>query len=234
METVKSLNATNPKKIGLFSTQEIKSAYQAVFRNSTEEPGFYYWDLGDQIDSRTFRQYMVELKNGLAQLCESQLQKRLNYQSMGRFNHQHTSRYHRDNGDTFSFLMLGYEPTPVDSRAFITDYTKYLEKENLSLIDFFGGDQEANLVLNQEMLDPYTTEMNPFHKDHYRLLLLNNSKSYDAPSHGVFHSAEIPHKMEEKDRVLNYLMLHLCDWETKEHYDEQAVHDFIYNDKVDR
>lgn len=232
MGSIKSVNDTSDDTT--FSTKQLQAIYEAVFRNSSEQPGFYFQDFGSQIDSATFRQKMVELKEGLSNLCELRTNQQLNYQGIGRFNHQHSSRFHRDSAEEHSFLMLGYEPTQVDSKVYVADYTKYIESQNISLEAYFGGNQSVNTASDEQLLEPYITELEPFSKNHYRLLLVNNSKSFEAKTWGVFHRGEVLQKLEGEDRTLNYMMLHLCDTTVKEQYNAQKISDFINTRNVDR
>ncbi|MEO1052283.1 MAG: hypothetical protein AAFX87_16745 [Bacteroidota bacterium] len=217
-----------------FSTSKINAIYDAVFRGSTEQPGFYFQDFGKQIDSKTFRQLMVELKSGLSRICELRSDKQLNYQWMGRFNHQHSSGFHRDSAEAHSFLMLGYEPTNVDSKVFVADYSKLIESHNVSLEAYFEGTQDINTANNNHPISPFVTELAPFPKDHYRLLLVNNSKSFEEKTYGLFHRGEVAHKIDGEDRIINSLMLHMCDKSVEEQFDSSAIMDFIHTEKVDR
>ena len=217
-----------------YSIKELNAIYQAVFRNSTSQPGFYYQDLGKQLNSKAFRQRMIELKDGLSYISEQASNKKLNYQSIGRFNHQHSSRFHRDSAEPLSFLMLGYEPTQVESKVYIADYTKLIESQNISLEAYFEGDEGINTAADEKQLNPYVTELSPFSKDNYRLLLLNNSKSFQEKTFGVFHRGEISQKVDQEDRIINYMMLYLCDKEAEEQHSVEAISEFVNTDKVHR
>lgn len=212
----------------------IITIYNNIFRESTKQTGFYYLNLGSKLDSKVFRQLMVEFKNALSNLCKQHLKKELHYQSLGRFNHQNTSKPHRDTAGNHSFLMLGYEPTMVESKAYITDYSKYIEHKGISIETFFGEDKEANLVDDISLLEDYKTEMKPFNKDDYRILIANNSRSYEETTLGVFHSAEITKKLDNQDRILNYIMLQLSDLNSEEQYTLQNVQEFLSTDKINR
>lgn len=208
--------------------------YEKVFRNSIEQPGFHWVDFGKDIDSTIFRQKMVDLKDELTELCRIHLHQELIYQWLARFNHQHTSRFHRDSAAEHSILMLGYEPTQVDSQVYIADYSKLIEKENTSLIDFFGGNEDVNIPFDESSLASYSTELLPFPKNHYRLLVLNNSKSFEDKTYGVFHRGDIPEKIEGEDRVINSVMLNIGEIGTKENYKEKEIVDFVTTNKIDR
>ncbi len=217
-----------------FSKKEVNNIYKEVFRQSTINSGFCYFDFGKEIDSKSFRQIMVNLKKSLSETCKTKLNKKLIYQSIGRFNHQNTSRFHRDTAENHSFLMLGYEPTKVDSKVYVADYSKYIEVHNIPLLNYFENDESTNTIGNYDCLEPYITELNPFYKNHFRLLILNNSKSFTEKTYGVFHRGEIPNKVEQENRVLNYMMLYLSGKLVEEKYSNEIVNDFISTKLVSR
>lgn len=212
----------------------IKTIYSNVFRQNTERKGYYYLNLGCNINSKTFRQSMVNIKNRLSALCKKNMNKELHYQSLGRFNHQYTSKPHRDTAPDHSFLMLGYEPTVVESTVYITDYSKFIERENIPIDAFFGEDKEANLVHNISQFEEYIKEIRPFNKNDYRIIIANNSRSYKEKTFGVFHSAEIPKKMDNQDRIINYMMLKLSSLNSEERYTIQNIKKFLNTEKVNR
>ncbi|MEL6535776.1 MAG: hypothetical protein AAFQ98_10210 [Bacteroidota bacterium] len=217
-----------------YSLQKLEVIYQAVFRRSTEQPGFYFEDLGPQGDSSAFRKRMVALKEGLARLCKMHTRQRLNYQWMGRFSHQHTSQFHRDSAQPHSYLILGYEPTQVESKVSLADYTKLVEDQGISLAEYFGGSQEVNTANADPQLQRYVTELAPFPKNHYRLLLLNNSKSFETTTYGVFHRGEVLQKVAGEDRILNSLMLYTTTLEEEDPHTPQEVNNFVTTEHVDR
>lgn len=222
------------KKTEALSENELNKVFSTVFRKSTDHAGFYFWDFGNQIDSQGLRNFMIELKNGLSKLSELHFKKRLNYKSLGRSNHQNSSKPHRDTAEEHSFLMIAYEPSNVDSEVFVSDYSKYLEEHEISIKDFFGNEEGINLVDTTQLTKQYISELKPFNNNNYRLLLINNSKSFEEKTYGLFHSAEIPEMKNGEDRVLNYMMMHLCDTDVEEEYKENAIHTFVYSDKIDR
>jgi len=218
----------------VFSIKQLETIYDAVFRESTNQPGYYFQDFGKLIDSKIFRQRMVELKNGLSKICELRLNKELNYQGAGRFNQQNTSRFHRDTAEEHAFLMLGYEPTKVDSKVYVADYSKHIESQNMSVETYFGGDEDVNTADDDQLLLPYITQLAPFPKNNYRLLLLNNSKSFKENTFGVFHRGEVLQKIEGEDRILNYMLLHFRNRTIEKNQEEQVSLNFVNTDKVAR
>lgn len=215
------------------TTNQVNEAFEAVFRSSTEQPGFYYLDLGPNLDSQSFRRIMVELMNGVMSRAESRLGRQLKIQWIGRFDHQHTSRFHRDNAAAHSFLLLGYEPTEIESSASVADYSKWIQTQGLTVEDYFG-DPEVNTAADDSELDPVASTLGPFTKNHYRLLLLNNGKSTTEPALGVFHRGEVTASDSNHDRVINSIMLYLDDGAGSAQPSSQEVEAFITTTRIDR
>ncbi|HAA19323.1 MAG TPA: hypothetical protein DCP28_11330 [Cytophagales bacterium] len=177
---------------------------------------------------------MVELKEGLTAVSQRRANLRLNYQWMGRFSHQHTSQFHRDSAHPHSFLMLGYEPTAVDSRVYVADFSKLIEQHGIPLATYFGGSQEVNVAAEAPSIAPYVTELTPFPKDHYRLLVLNNSKSFQKPTFGMFHRGEVQQKQSAEDRIINSIMLYMANPEEEEQHTQQDISNFVNTQQVNR
>ncbi|MCR9248818.1 MAG: hypothetical protein NXI20_00285 [bacterium] len=220
-------------KTPAFSIHELEEIYKNVFRDSTAQPGFFFKDFGKDIGSEDFRAVMVELKEGLTELVNKNTDHQLNYHWLGRFDHQHTSGFHRDSADPNSVLMLGYEPTTIDSRVFLADFSKLVEDKGISMIEYFGGD-DINTARDEKEIEPYVTELTPFPKDTYRLVILNNAKSFNQPSFGMFHRGEVPEKSNGSDRVINSIMMYQTDKGTVESYGEKEVAEFINTQEVNR
>lgn len=225
---------TMPEQQNTFTTQQLQLAYDVVFRCSTDQPGFYYQDLGGDLDSHDFRRVMVELMKGLMALSELHSDVGLDIRWIGRFNHQHTSRFHRDNADAHSFLMLGYEPTKVDSRVSVADYSKWIETQAISTMTYFGSNTEVNTARDEDELEPFVTEFSPFSNDHYHLLLLNNSKAFDGNPLGVFHRGVVAEPDTDHDRVINSIMLYAGGDKRSSVPDTQVIDEFVTTDKVNR
>lgn len=172
------------------------------------------------------------MKERLSDLCRNKVGSKLLYRWLGRFNHQVTSGFHRDNAGDHSFLLLGYEPTAVNSRVFVADYTRMIEDKEISLREYFEGFEDINVARSTYSLESYTTEVRPFPKEHYRLLILNNSKSFDHKTFGVFHRGIIDEKAVGEDRVINSVMLELASLPIEEQVGTQDVLDFVRTDKV--
>ena len=222
------------QEINHFTSDELHVIYETVLRESTQHAGFYFKDFGAQLGSEKLRKSMVELKEGLSAISAQRTAHQLNYQWMGRFNHQHSSGFHRDSAHEHSFLILGYEPSKVDSRVSVADYSQLIADKKLSIEVYFEANTEVNIFNKNWDLAPYATELKPFPKENYRLLVLNNSKSFKEATFGVFHRGEVLQKSEQEDRILNSIMLYRADKGTAEQFNEEAVSDFITTDVVHR
>ena len=89
------------------ATQLALEAYPKVFRTDFGQPGFALINLGSQFGSEQQRRLMVELKQEFDRLEQTHRNRRLVYQSLGRFDQQVTTKPHRDGGPDESILMLG-------------------------------------------------------------------------------------------------------------------------------
>lgn len=128
--------------------------------------------------------------------------------------------------------MLGYESTTVDSKVYLADFTKYLEDKGLSAQDYFRNSVNGNFAPDDEALTPYVSELTPFPKDHYRLVIINNSRSFGQQSYGIFHRGEVPDNPDQEDRLVNGVMLTLCDLDVDEHYEAHMIANFVDSDLV--
>lgn len=107
-----------------------------------------------------------------------------------------------------------------------------IEDKEISLREYFEGFEDINVARSTYSLESYTTEVRPFPKEHYRLLILNNSKSFDHKTFGVFHRGIIDEKAVGEDRVINSVMLELASLPIEEQVGTQDVLDFVRTDKV--
>lgn len=205
-----------------------RKIYNDVFRTSDSQLGFYFVDLGDEIDSKIFRKIMVDLKGSLTKHCKIHQRKWLTYQSLGRFNQQKTSKFHKDTADSSSFLMLGYEPTKVGSKVRVADFDKYFNQKGKEPHGSLGEDHHITSAAGEIIPKSFVTELNDFPKENYRILLLNNSEAL-----GVFHSAEIGESIEGEMRVINYMMMYMHSHCVEESYNDKEIENFINTDKVD-
>lgn len=181
--------------------------YDAVFRTTLDKPGFALITFAGEIDSAGLREAMTALVRGLSKRNGDDP---LTVQSAQRFDQQNTTRFHLDNGPDESYLLLGYEPSPVSSELAVADYaraafdlgispTEYLDRYN----PMFAG--------NAERLVPYTTRLDLFDSRSAQLLIINNSRlPFDAGGRnrlGVLHQATIPAPIPAETRVINSVQI---------------------------
>jgi hypothetical protein len=105
-----------------------------VFRTNTNEVGFIHLDFGKNLTPYQFRS-MVDLKNELSKFTIVKYDKKLSYHWLVRFDQQVNTPFHVDNAADQSFLMLGYEPSEIESELHIADY-KYANESGTATKDY--------------------------------------------------------------------------------------------------
>ncbi len=207
-----------------------KDCFEDVFRTETHRPGFCLLDLGPDVNSLRLREVMVMMKKTLSRLTKDRFSQSLNYQWLGRFDQQASTKYHLDNAPNQSFLMLGYEPSEIESELYIADYVKLSQDHGISSGDFF---ERYNPIYadHEDALKPYISRVKPFNKDSFRIVLINNSNG-EAPRDtlGVLHMARMVNPDLEKSRVVNSMMLAMSSEEKNS--DKQAEETFLITDHV--
>jgi hypothetical protein len=203
------------------------SVYERVFRKDFNQPGFVVVDFGVSITSEMLRDCMVMLKNRLSQLHSAHTGQKLMYHWMGRFDQQATTKFHLDNAADQSFFMLGYEPSKVKSKLYFADYVQFCNSMNLSGEEYFDK-YNPMYTEGEAQLKPYTTEVEGFREDTYKIVLMNNSNMKIADGTiGVLHKAEIVQKDPDLERVINSTMIYAADMDETESFSEIQQQEFI-------
>ena len=211
--------------------------YRRTCRVNFDAPGFCVLNVGHEIDSVAFRQLMVDLKREMAAIHESTTGRTLAYRSAARFDQQDTTRPHLDGGPDESLLMLGYEPSAVDSELEISDYAKCAFDRGISPKAFMA---EYNPMFKPgyDMLRPYTTRVPCFAKADYRIVCINNSCAAYAESQpawqGTLHTATIRTPDETVSRVINSTMIASVPVGTADKVDAEALDEFVSTSVVRR
>jgi hypothetical protein len=184
--------------------------YERVCRTRFDSPGFYLINLGPEASSRSLRQVMVSLKEGLGGIHQARAGQDLVFVSAGRFDQQVTTKLHRDGGPDECFLMLGYEPSAIVSDIAIGDYAKCAFDLGLSASEFLDR-HNPMFVAGEELLRPYTTPVESFSNQSFQILLVNNSiapySSEEQVWQGVLHTATIRNPSSSARRVVNSTMI---------------------------
>ena len=197
-------------KIEVFNVKKIaRNCMDKVFRTSTDKPGFIEIDFGKNISSNQLRAIMVELKKELSKNTRKRFNKKLIYHWLVRFDQQVNTPYHVDNAEDQSFLMLGYEPSQIDSVLYLADYYKYARESAKAPKDYL---KNFTPIFEQEesWLAPYSSKVKPFEKDTYKIVLINNSNpKSNRETLGVFHKAHILNSDLGKSRIVNSMIVNL-------------------------
>ncbi len=201
------------------------------------EPGFCLVDAGRSLDSVSFRRLMVDLKQAMARIHESVRGPTLSYLSAARFDQQTTTRPHLDGGPPECFLMLGYEPTEVDSELEISDYAKCAFDLGLSPQEFMAR-HNPMFHAGYELLRPYATRIPCFSKTAFQIVCINNSSAplsrESLAWQGTLHTATILTPDESQRRVINSTMIASVPIGTPDLVTEAQQQEFIHTSVVRR
>lgn len=212
----------------------IAVCYEKVFRIKCNQPGFMVLDFGKQFSSELLRQKMVEIKNKLNSLVQENFNKELHYQWLGRFDQQTTTKLHIDNAPHESFLMLGYEPTVIQSELYFADFAKFCQDQKITETIFFE-DYNPLFETNEQKLLEYITKVGSFFADHFKIVLMNNSHiNTENSTKGVLHQAKIIHSDLTKERIINSMMFYMETIQEKLRSSKQEEQEFISTTKISR
>ena len=212
------------------------TVYQLVCRTDFNAPGFALLDLGPQCDSITLRTRMVELKDFLSEQHQRQLGQPIVAVWMGRFNQQITTKLHLDGGPDASLLMLGYEPSVVESRVRLGDYSQCASRHGLTPREFL--DQHNPMFpAGEALLQPDITDIARANCAHFQILLVNNScRSQTDGSlgwQGVLHQAIMLVPRPGERRVVNSMLLTTGDL-AADAMTAAARHDYLTTDQINQ
>jgi hypothetical protein len=186
-----------------------KNAIRDVFRTDTSKPGFIHIDLGEESSSSELRATMVALKKELSSYTKATYDRPLSYHWLVRFDQQVNTPFHVDNAANQSFLMLGYEPTPIQSELYIGDYHKYA-RECKDAPKSYLKDFTPVFENNHEHLKPYITKVETLSNNSYSIVLINNSvPTNHKETLGAFHKATMRSQDFSKERVVNSMIMNM-------------------------
>lgn len=187
-----------------------EQAAPLVFRTDVTRPGFALIDFGDGLDARRFRALLLGLADGLGRAYEGEFGRPLLLRSTDRFDQQVSTEAHRDGGPDESVLVLGYEPTEVDSRVSLVDYTRAALDRGLAPAEFLVRFNPITAA-GRDALAGYATDVTAFDRTRYQALVINNGCAdlvqRDRGMLGVLHRAVMLTPSPQKTRHVNSLML---------------------------
>jgi hypothetical protein len=181
-----------------------------VFRKDLSQPGFAVIDLGPDFDSVRFRSMLIGFYSALDGIYLRDFSRRLVLRSVGRFDQKVTSDAHLDGAPDESILMLGYEPSEIQSRLSLIDYTRCAADRGLTPVEFLrrfhlGSDSTS------EVLASYATAATPFDSRHYRIVIINNSRLAVSAGKtgmlGVLHKSTVFAHEPGQRRMINTLLM---------------------------
>lgn len=176
--------------------------------------------------SLTLRAAMLGLKETLSAIHLAWTGQRLGYLSLARFDQQVTTRLHVDGAPPESYLMLGYEPSEVESALTLADLTRAAHAHSITPEELLRG-LSTDRMGWERRLRPYIIPLRAGEARIPRILVLNNSTlPYGADnSQGMLHQATIRRSPPGARRIVNSILLvpippgdsepagtDLCDW----------------------
>lgn len=209
----------------------IESIYAEVFRKDYEGSGFAILSFSEDIGSRNLRKSMLRLKRGLSEKCQNEFNEELDYYWLTRFDQQETTKYHRDNAPTDSYLMLGYEPTAVESRLLFADYHRFIADNDIPIKRYYDL-YNPMFTDGEDHLGPYIKEVKDFDKNTYKIVLINNSDLESDKTLGVLHKAEMIATDPRQPRIVNSMMLYLKPESEPPRLSEKDQTNFVETDEV--
>jgi hypothetical protein len=211
--------------------------YRRTCRVTFDAPGFCVLNVGQDIDSVAFRRLMVDLKREMAAIHEEIAGSTLAYLSAARFDQQETTRPHLDGGPDECFLMLGYEPSAIDSEIEIADYARCAFDLGYSPKEFMA-EYNPMFSAGYDILRPYTTRLACFSRTDYQIICINNScapwSDLRRAWQGTVHTATIPAPDESQRRVIDSTMIAPVPAGTPDTVDGDELNDFITTSAVRR
>ncbi|WP_299710424.1 hypothetical protein [uncultured Tenacibaculum sp.] len=221
-------------KISEKVTQEhLEKIFSSIFRDNYNDYGFIVISFERNINSSILRKHMVDIKKGLSEKCVHKFTKELDYFWLGRFDQQNTTKFHRDNAPSDSFLMLGYEPSKIKSKLSFADYHQLISDKNIPVDKYY---ELHNPIFKdgETLLQPYIQEIENFNNNTFQIVLLNNSDLNSNKTFGVLHKAEIIEQDLHQTRVINSMMLSLKPLHQSNNISKQEEINFLETDFISK
>lgn len=184
--------------------------FRRVCRSDFDAPGFCLVNFGSVLSSPEFRLHMVRVYGELRNIHQKHTGDDLLFESATRFDQQVSTKLHLDGGPEESLLMLGYEPSSVQSSFTIADYSRFAFDRAIEPIEAL---EQYNPMFKagQTALQPYTTHISCFMSQDYQIVFVNNSfapYSSETPRwQGVMHGASVLNPDDDQRRVINSTQL---------------------------
>lgn len=214
-----------------------RAIYDRTCRTDFSSPGFCVANLGQSIGSVAFRTLMVEIKCHMATIHEATTGRTLAYRSAARFDQQETTRPHLDGGPNECFLMLGYEPTLVQSKLELFDYSKCAFQMGISPQEFLAK-YNPMFAGGYELLRDFATPVPCLPAKEFNIVCNNNSSAAFSETEpvwqGVLHTATILTPNEAHRRIINSTMIAPAEIDSAAANDADVLGDFVTTSIVRR
>jgi len=172
-------------------TETFQPLISSVLRSDQTKPGFCLLSFAKKINSHELRKNMLRVAS---------LFKKMKPVSAGRFNQQENAPFHLDSGAPNNILILGYEPTEVDSTPAIADFHAAANANKVTPESFLNT-LNPMFLNGRSLLAPYITSLTNDKKEPW-ILVINNGKAT-----GVMHAVDIHEVRPNCPRIVNSLML---------------------------
>jgi len=209
----------------------LDKVFSNVFRQKHQYPGFSILSFHQEMNSELLRQSMIDLKKKLSIRCQNKFNQELDYFWLSRFDQQKTTKFHRDNARIDSYLVLGYEPTKIESRILFADHHQFMVDKNLSIEQYYKLYNPIYKV-GEERLSPYITANKNLDKTSYHIIIINNSDLESDKSFGILHKAEMITKDQNQERIVNSMMLYLKPLNKLPNISRQDVIEFVKTNEI--
>ncbi|MCC7421801.1 MAG: hypothetical protein IT428_16095 [Planctomycetaceae bacterium] len=211
------------------------AAYDRTARRGFSAPGFCLLRLDSDATSVELRAAMWKLRREFARIHRERVGRHIVVASAGRFDQQETTKPHRDGAPDESLLVLGYEPSAVESEVALLDYSACAHAMGITPADFLDR-HNPMFVRGAELLRPWTTPVETFASRRPQILVINNSMAAYAPEEfrwqGVLHTATIPRPDESQRRVINSMMLVSDDHSDVDTLSDADIQQFLTTTRV--
>ncbi|HEX5000019.1 MAG TPA: hypothetical protein VFY29_17490 [Terriglobia bacterium] len=184
------------------------TVYSRVCRVELSAPGFCLVKIEASVSSQEFRRLMVDLKIAMSAVHEKSTGNMLICLSGLRADQQNSTRLHLYGGPDESLLILGYEPSEVDSSIAVADYASSAADLGMSPKAYM---EQHNPIFQseEELLRPYISGVPCFSPGAFQILVVNNSSApFDHVAwQGALHQATIPFPDEAKRRIIDSMLI---------------------------
>lgn len=179
-------------------------AFSMVCRRDFQAPGFALVRLGPSETSTGQRQKMIAIKEIFSQLFFKQCGKTIGWFNLNRFDQSNTTKLHRDGAPNESLLILGYEPSEVESIISMADYSKCAHEMGITPEEFLHT-HNPMYEKGMEALKPYVQNVSDFDPSTSQILIINNSmcnyQTENSQWQGVLHGARV--QANGSSRIIN-------------------------------